>query len=290
MSWVSIDQETCTGCGMCVAICGRGCFRQGSDVVEARADETNCSRCGHCIAICPEAAVVHHRMDMAQFDDVSRAEDIIREQLLRVIRKRRSHRHFKDKMVSRADLEALVDVCRYAPTGSNAQTVEILVITDQEKIKRLSARCIEHFIQTVAQTEKKSANPSSPGKELPEAVAFDQKWTAMMQRHINAWNDNRDTVLRNAPAVMVFHSTPYTSTPKDDCVIAAHTVVLYAMTLGLETCYIGLLEISAAASPAIMEELGLPDGNEVYSVLILGYPKYRFLRAVGRKPIKASWV
>lgn len=110
-----------------------------------------------------------------------------------------------------------------------------------------------------------------------------------MQRHINAWNDNRDTVLRKAPAVMVFHSTPHTSTPKDDCVIAAHTVVLYAMTLGLETCYIGLLEISAAASPAIMEELCLPDGNKVYAVLIIGHPKYRFLRTVDRKPIKASW-
>jgi nitroreductase len=228
-------------------------------------------------------------MNMVQFDDVSGAEDITREKLLRFIRKRRSHRHFKDKVVPRADLEALVDVCRYAPTGSNTQKVEILVITDQEKIKRLSSLCIEHFVQTVAQTEKKPANPSSPGKELPADIAFAQKWTAMMQRHINAWNDNRDTVLRKAPVVMVFHSTPHTSTPKDDCVIAAHTVVLHAMTLGLETCYIGLLEISAAASPAIMEELGLPDGNEVYSVLILGYPKYRFLRAVDRKPIKASW-
>jgi len=228
-------------------------------------------------------------MDMAQFEDLDSSEDITREQLLNVIRKRRSHRHFKDKPVSRSDLEALVECCRYAPTGSNAQTVEILVITDREKIRRLSALCIEHFIRTVDQAEKKSTHPPSPGKEVPEDIAFEQRWTAMMRRHINAWNDNRDTVLRNAPAVMVFHSTPHASTPKDDCVIAAHTIVLYAMTLGLETCYIGLLEISAAASPAIMEELSLPYGNKVYSVLILGYPKYRYLRTVDRKPIQASW-
>ena len=288
MNWISIDQETCTGCGQCVTICGRRCFSQGEDVVEGRADETNCILCGHCVAICPEAAVVHHGMDMVQFKDVS-TDDITQEQLVGFIRKRRSHRYFKEKAVPRAELEKLVDVCRYAPTGSNTQKVEILVIPDREKVRRLSGLCIEHFTQAVAQMEKKTATPPSPGKELPEELADIQRRIAMLQRHINAWNDGRDTVLRDAPAIMVFHATPYTSTPKDDCVIAAHTVVLYAMTLGLETCYIGLLEKAAAASPALMEEMDLPDGNKVYCVLIIGYPKYKFLRAVDRNPIKASW-
>ena len=40
----------------------------------------------------------------------------------------------------------------------------------------------------------------------------------------------------------------------------------------------------------IVEELGLPPGHKVYSILVLGYPKLTFLRAVDRKPMKVRWL
>ncbi len=33
----------------------------------------------------------------------------------------------------------------------------------------------------------------------------------------------------------------------------------------------------------------LPPHHKVYSVLILGYPQLKFLRAVDRKPIEVTW-
>ncbi len=38
-----------------------------------------------------------------------------------------------------------------------------------------------------------------------------------------------------------------------------------------------------------MEELRPPPRHKVYSVLILGYPKLKYLRAVDRKPIEVTW-
>ncbi|MHC4065416.1 MAG: nitroreductase family protein, partial [Planctomycetota bacterium] len=99
-----------------------------------------------------------------------------------------------------------------------------------------------------------------------------------------------DVIFYKAPCVMVFHSAPQkATTPKDDCVIAAQTVSMLARTMKLETCYIGLFMIAANAYQPVIEELQLPPGDKVYSVLILGYPKLRYLRAVDRKPIEVTW-
>ncbi len=98
-----------------------------------------------------------------------------------------------------------------------------------------------------------------------------------------------DPILHKAPVVLIFHSPPNPSTPKDDCVIAAQTVVLGAMTMGLGTCYIGLLTNAALNYPPVQKALDLPPGNTVHSVLVLGYPRLKFHKAVDRKPLTIQW-
>ena len=66
-------------------------------------------------------------------------------------------------------------------------------------------------------------------------------------------------------------------------------MALTAMTLGLGTCYIGLLEAAANGSSSIRKVLNLPEAHRVFSVLILGYPVYEFQRTVDRKPIATRW-
>ena len=97
-----------------------------------------------------------------------------------------------------------------------------------------------------------------------------------------------DTVFHNAPAVLIFHSPAATSAPKDNGVIASTTVTLTAMTMGLESTYIGVFEAASTYRP-IIKELGLPAGHKVFSVLIMGYPSLKYLRSVDRKPIKVRW-
>ena len=98
-----------------------------------------------------------------------------------------------------------------------------------------------------------------------------------------------DVIFYRAPAVIVFHSSDAATTPKDDCVIAAQTMSMTAMTMGLESCYIGLFTNASKAHPPIREELRLPDAHQVYSTLIMGYPKLKFFKTVDRRPIKVTW-
>jgi len=288
MSWITIDADLCTGCETCVSICGRDCYTMVNGVAEARADETNCNLCGHCVAVCPTGAVFHHQMNMAEFIAPEGSDDISTEQFIRFIRKRRSHRQFQDREVPWELLTKLVDVCRYAPTGSNMQMTEVLAITDRQKIHRLSELTLDDLRQNMVAVEKEVAELEACAKEIPAELARARTRIAMTRRHLSAWEAGRDPILRNAPVVLIFHSAPNPSTPKDDCVIAAHTVTLTAMTMGLETCYIGLLEKAAAGSAKVLEALELPPDHKVYSVLIAGYPKYEFARPVARKPIRIT--
>ena len=98
----------------------------------------------------------------------------------------------------------------------------------------------------------------------------------------------RDTVFHQAPVVWIFHSPEATSAPKDNGVIASTTVALTAMTMGLESCYIGIFEAAATYRP-IVQELNLPAGHKVFSVLIMGYPTWTYHRTVDRSPVKVRF-
>ncbi len=288
MNWVTIDQEKCNKCGICVTRCLR-VFSNKDGEISARADEETCNLCGHCMALCPTEAISHSLMDPDNFIPIETPVVFDPDEFIAFVRQRRSHRSYKNKAVPREDLEKLVQMCRYTPTGSNLQTVEIKVITNAEKIKKLSDLTIDYFMGMIADVEKQVDGFLSREEELPEELAAMNEFAKRYKMLGLARDFGIDPILHNAPAVMIFHSAPSPSTPKDDCVIAAQTVVLAAMTMGLGTCYIGLLNFSANSSPRVKEALGLPGENKVYSVLVMGYPKLKFLKTVDRKPIKVTW-
>ncbi len=289
MSWVTIDKDLCTGCGICVQRCLR-CFTDRDGEILSHADVETCNICGHCVSLCPTGAITHSLMDMGNFMDVNEDIRLDPDEFLQLVRRRRSHRSYKDRKIPRKDLDKLLEMCRYIPTGSNLQTVEIKVVTNPEKIRAISDACVDYFMETIRAVETQAADFASQGKELPEDLVRMKEFANRYKMMGLAREMGLDPILHKASALMVFHSAPSPSTPKDDCVIAAQTAVLGAMTMGLGTCYIGLLLFAAAASPAVKAELDLPAGNKPHSALVLGYPKLKFMRTIDRKPQKVQWV
>ncbi len=289
MSWVSIDQDNCNQCGLCITRCP-SCYSEVDGIVEVDANELTCITCGHCVSVCAKDAITHHKMDMENFPSSDRSAVPDSESFERFLRGRRSHRHFTKKPIPRSELERLVDICRYAPTGSNRQGVEIKIIENTEKIKLLSDLTVDYFMDMIESIEGRVHALESEGQEVPQNL---RQLASTMGRYksMGAARDvGLDVILRGAPCVMIFHSSTRTSTtPKDDCVIAAQTVSMLAMTMKLQSCYIGLLTASAKAHQPVIDALALPPGNEIQCVLIVGHPKLRYLRAVDRKPMKVTW-
>lgn len=285
MSWVAIDQDKCNKCGLCALRCV-GCFTRTEDEISVKADENCCIICGHCISLCPTNAISHSKMDPDNFEIVGTPVKYEPDEFMRFIRQRRSHRHFKKKEVSKNVIKRLIEAARYAPTGANVQGVEIIVLEDDQRKKRLSDLTIDFFVKVGLSAAKKLKN--MPAEQTPSRLLL-EKMVRYRENMLLAKSVGYDAIFHHAPVVLMFHSLLETSTPKDNCIIASTTVGLFARTLGLECTYIGLLEIAARSHPPLAEAIGLPEGHETQSVLITGYPKLRYLRNVDRKPIKVRW-
>jgi nitroreductase/NAD-dependent dihydropyrimidine dehydrogenase PreA subunit len=285
MSWVAIDEEKCNACGICAIRCAR-CFTHAEDKISVKADENCCIVCGHCVSLCPAGAITHSRMDADNFEVAGKPVLFQPDEFMRFIRQRRSHRHFTKKPVLRSVIERMIEAVRYAPTGGNVQGVDIIVLEDSEHKKKLSDLTIDFFAgmggKAADKLEKMPADQTPARLQLEKMVRYR---TTMLQ----ARSVGYDPIFHHAPIAFIFHSLLETSTPKDNCVIAATTMGLFARTLGLEFTYIGLLEIAARSYPPLAEAIGLPEGHQVQSVLIAGYPRLNYLRLVDRNPIKVRW-
>jgi len=226
-------------------------------------------------------------MDPDNFETVGTPVDYQPDEFMRFIRQRRSHRHFKNKAVPEAVIRRLIEAARYAPTGSNVQSVGIIVLENDARKKKLSDLTIDYFAEAgrkaAAMLETMPDGPRAPARlQLEKVVRY-------RTNMLKAKSVGYDPIFHHAPVVLIFHSPLETSTPKDNCVIASTTVGLFGRTLGLEFTYIGLLEMAARSYPPLAEAIGLPEGHAVQSVLIAGYPRLKYLRYVDRNPIRVRW-
>ena len=272
MSFVKIDRDKCTLCGECVDTC-LFCFSERDGEISVDANENNCMDCGHCISVCPVDALTHERLNMETFSELSRPTVIDTETFIQFIKERRSHRKYQEKKILPEHFENLFEVCRYSATGDNLQGVQILVLQKREKIEKVSGMVLDYIEGITKRVGEKISELPQERSSLTEEQKFMLHQHQLSSGLIRGRKAGLETVFWGAPAVMIFHAHSKLGTPKDDCVIAAQTVVLTARTMGIESCYCGALQIAAQYHQPVMDELKLPSKHGVYSVLSLGYPE-----------------
>jgi len=123
MPWV--NQEMCTGCGICIEECPVHAIEQQADGL-AEINEAECIRCGQCHDVCPQKAIRHDGERIPQ--DVAANLQWVRHLLdhfetasERVAFMDRIERHFnKQKKVIEKTLAALGTVGEDIPGGLDA--------------------------------------------------------------------------------------------------------------------------------------------------------------------------
>lgn len=232
--------------------------------------EDLCISCGHCVAVCPHGALSLDEMTAEECPPLKGALKVDTEQLDQLFRSRRSIRVYNDAPVEREKLVRLIDMARYAPTGSNRQEVQWLVINSREKLHALAGTIIDMLRYLIKE-------------EHPLATSY------RLERFVAAWEAGKDPVLRGAPALVIAHAPQAYPLAQVDSTIALTFFDLAAPALGLGACWAGFFMMAATQWPPLREALALPEGNVCCGALMVGYPKYGYHRLPTRKDAVVSW-
>ena len=275
MPQIVIDQEKCSRCGACVALCNSGnVYAQENDTVQVVNIE-NCWSCGHCVAVCPADAIGHSEFLLDDCPLIASDALPSLEGMVEAFRERRSARIYKSRPVSREIVKSLIDLARWVPSADNAQPVDWLVFDDPPLIAELSRQTVAVFEQKLHQSRK---NMSAIVEDIQD-----------FERIVRQCSQGMDPIFFKAPVLLLAHVPVEDSFGRDDATYAAYNIILAAQRMGLGTCLIGYFIYALENSGQLRRWLGLPDNRRVEVALVIGYPKYPFRRTVSRRLAKIVW-
>lgn len=187
-----------------------------------------------------------------------------------IVHDRRSVRKYLDKPVSTEQIRELIDCARYAPSDTNSQTWEFIVIVNKDKI-----RAIEDMTWQQLHLRAEAAEAKGLSKEA-------RLLTKSFGPYATAFSD--------APALIVCLATPYNSkfrerifdpialVPdevwreegiKSSC-LASQNLMLAAHAMGLATC--PMTGPVLLAEEQLKEYLGIDADRQINMVIALGHP------------------
>lgn len=263
-----VDMERCLKDEICVLECparilemGDGGPFMGKGGIEV------CIRCGHCVAVCPVAAV---SLDFLAPQDCLSPEDsevIDWRQAEVFLRSRRSIRTYRKKPLARDVMEKALAVAAMAPTGSNRQLVQWLVMEKREDVEKVAGHVVDWMRYLVA--------------NKPEVAAH-----LNMSRIVEGWDQGLDRICRHAPHLIFAYTHKDVDVWGADCHTALAYLELFLPTVGGGSCWAGYVTFAAGQWPPLAEFLGLGNEHVVRGAVMAGMPKFGYQRIPPRNPPK----
>jgi len=284
---IELNRDTCKACGLCADICPRSILEQVEEEGELRTrvcEERRelCIECGHCMALCATGSLRVGSLDAAAFDKLPRLE-LPPEQLLALLRRRRTIRRYKDEPVPRAVLDQIAAAAQTAPMPTS-HGIHVIVVDQKDKLAELTRMMAALYERLV----KMMRNPimrfmirrkldGRTYQTMSEFLLPGLRW------YLRWYREGRsDELTRDCAAVMLFHVPRLEPDGDTCCVIAATHAVLMAECLGVGSVYNGVVHHACDRDAELRAFLGVPGDHEVCAALSLGYPRIRFKKSIPR--------
>jgi nitroreductase/NAD-dependent dihydropyrimidine dehydrogenase PreA subunit len=273
-----IDNEACTLCGRCVEICPKKVLIQQDGKIVPTVDE--CMLCSHCYTVChynairfdPDALINLAFTSFPCTEKMYAPGRFSPAELVNFVRSRRSVRRFTADPVDDAVLSDLVEFAVSAPSGSNCQNWQFLVINGRDKVWSLALE-IGRFFERL---NRLARNPAVRWLSVPfigtVLARYRRDHMESVEMGLREAAAGHDLLFHSAPALIIVHGNGEGSTPLEDAQYASYNMTLLAHALGLGTCYIGYAVESINRASSIRRFLGLPPANTVYAALAVGHP------------------
>lgn len=255
---ITVDPAKCVHCGMCVKDCFIGCLTLDEHKMPTYLSgmAQNCAGCQHCMAVCPRGAL---SLDGIDPDSLPKPVFVDPDEMLGMIRSRRSVRGYKQADVSAEKLDKIKEMLSYPPTGGNLDNLHFTIVGSRAKMDEIRRATYD----AIAALPPES--PMYPMKGFVEAAVA----------------AGRDIVYAGAPAMIVCAVSKTLFAPGCDTVdpiIALSYFELFAASLGLGTLWDDFAVTVANAIPEVYQMLEIPDGYKMGFILPFGEPAVKYTR------------
>jgi nitroreductase len=187
---------------------------------------------------------------------------MVTNETLRIIRRRRSIRSYKDKQIEEDELQAILEAGMYAP-NAGGQAWHFTVVQDSKMLDRLNLAAKEAARQH--------------GMEHLRSLGNNEKFNC----------------LYGAPTLIIVSGNERSPMPLDaDCAAATENMLIAAESIGVGSCWIFfvLMAFYSPQGPELRRLLKIPDGYKLYDAAAFGYTKVRTAKAVDRKPGLVTYI
>lgn len=201
-------------------------------------------------------------------------------------RARRSNRAFSKAPIPHEALEQIVEAAHRAPTASNMQQVAFTVVTDPEKLRRITNLTLDIYGGLIRLLENPILKPV-----LKCFLHQGYHYLPTFHRLIAAQAKGQDLILRGATAVIFIHTPANVRFGKVDSNLAYENGSLMAESLGISQFYTGYVcsAIDNDRKGRIQKLLGL-EGRKIHAGMALGMPAFRFPNYIDKKPAETTWL
>lgn len=284
---IKIVSELCNGCGLCVSVC-----KDNSLIIRDRKVELSnnqifgCIGCGHCMAICPHSVIEIHGRTLTPenlFNLPLKETTADYQQILNLLKRRRSIREFKEKEVEEELIQKIINAAVTAPMGLPPSDVNLLIIKGKDKNKTFAKDFCDYlegmkwfvsdwFLTLMKPIWGKSNDEMFKGFVKPLFKVYTEKM-----------NEGINVVNYDAPLSIYFYGSPYAD-PADPIVAATYAMIT-AESLGLGTCMLGAMHPmfqNGKKAKLFREKHGIKYPSREGIFVIFGYPAVKYQKGIQR--------
>lgn len=253
---INVDGEKCKSCGLCIQDCFVSCLQFGEDNIPEYVPNGNqmCLACQHCLVVCSTGAFSIGNINPDDLDQPSFVDD---EDMLSMIKSRRSVRRYRKKSVPEDKIEKIKEMLSYPPTGGNLDNLHFSIVASKEKMDE---------IRKVTYDAISSLDEGSP--------LYNMK--PMVEASLAA---GKDIVYQSAPAMIacaVNMNKVAAGCETVDPIIALSYFELYAQSFGLGTLWDDFATIVASQIPEVHSMLEIPEEYTLSFVIVFGMPAVKY--------------
>jgi len=289
MQQIIIDTAQCTGCGICVEICPSRTIvlRDGLAVSEQK----DCFLCGQCQAVCPANAVqLPQRPVQLGLRTIEEGQGAVPpgttnvSELVALMRSRRSCRKYHGKTIEMAMLEDLVKIGTTAPSGTNSQLWNFIIVPTRDDLLVLGGMVADYY-------RKLNRLAENPLLRLLLRIfggdglgRYYRRYYESVGEALRDWDEKEiDRLFHGAAAAILVTGKKAASCPAEDALLATQNILLAGHAMGLGSCLIGFVVEAMRRDAALKKRVGIAADEEIYSVIALGYPAVNYLRPANRQ-------